>query len=696
MNKITKQVTSFAKEMMHNYFIKKDFKKIIENIDENITWISDWKDEVCIGINDILSLCNFKIQNNNYNFEIQNEQYYPVVFSDKTYLVFGEITYKVISKNESIIKNPIRFTLLCKLYNTELKLCHIHTSTYLKDKNYKPFLINSNQKITLCNDIENDYFSKNNDYNFIVAKNQNLYSYMLKPNSYELIYISPNIKMLYPNAKIGDCCYKVLANKDAPCIHCPLVEFNFNSNNTIEFYNKKLSAWISSTVTQVNLSPSKKANLICFSNITSFIERITSKDALTGLLTLTKFEIIAKDLLTKRNEKHFALIYCDIDKFKYINETLGYAIGNKILIDFAKLSSAYLYKDELICRCSADKFIILLEYKNIETLKNRLNDFNKKFIEIKKLYFNNIKISLIAGIYLIKSNDKSLMSIIDKANVARKTIKGSHKSHYAFYDDKLHMQITKEKEIENIMLSSLENKEFLVYLQPKIELSTKKIVGAEALVRWLNPLKKIIPPVEFIPLFEKNGFIIDLDFYVYEEVFKRMRSWIDEGKELIPISLNVSRLHLNDTDFIPRLKKLTQKYNIPTSLIELELTESIFFENVDYLLKTMKELKLLGFTCSIDDFGSGYSSLNLLKDLPIDVLKLDKDFFPNHYINKKEKVIISNIVKMAKELDITVLSEGIETEEQANFLTEIGCTMAQGYLFDKPMPINIFEKKMWE
>ncbi|GAA0079057.1 hypothetical protein UT300005_34360 [Clostridium sp. CTA-5] len=694
MNKIAKQVTSFAKEMVHNYFIKKDFKKIIENIDENITWISSWKEEICIGINDILSLCNFKTQNI-YNFEIQNEQYYPVAFSDKTYLVFGEVTYKILLKDESFIKDPIRFTLLCKIYDTKLKLCHIHTSTYLKDKNYKPFLINSNQKITLYNDIENDYSTINNDYSVIVAKNQNLYSYMLKPDSYELIYISPNIKMLYPNAKVGDCCYRVLANKNFPCVHCPLVTFNCNSSNTIEFYNKKLSAWISSTVTQVDLSPNKKANLICFSNITNFIDRITSKDSLTGLLTLTKFEIIAKDLLTKRNEKQFALIYCDIDKFKYINETLGYAIGNKILIDFAKLSSAYLYKSELICRCSADKFIILLEYKNMEILKNRLDNFNNKFIEIKKLYFNNIKISLIAGIYLIKSNDKSLISIIDKANVARKTIKGSHKSHYAFYDDKLHMQITKEKEIENLMLSSLENKEFLVYLQPKIELPSKKIVGAEALVRWLNPLKKIIPPIEFIPLFEKNGFIVDLDFYVYEEVFKKMRSWINDGRNLIPISLNVSRVHLNDTDFIPRLKNLTQKYNIPTSLIELELTESMFFENVDYLLKTMKELKLLGFTCSIDDFGSGYSSLNLLKDLPIDVLKLDKDFFPNHYINKKEKVIISNIVKMAKELDITVLSEGIETEEQADFLTEIGCNMAQGYLFDKPMPINVFEKKMW-
>ncbi|MBZ9691980.1 EAL domain-containing protein [Clostridium sp. M14] len=530
-----------------------------------------------------------------------------------------------------------------------------------------------------------------------VAKNQSLYTYMLKPNSYKLIYLSPNTQDLYPNARVGELCYKAIGNSAVPCKYCPLTDIYKKTihSNTIEFYNNYLKGWISSTASEINLSLDHKANLICFSNVTNFIDRITSKDTLTGALTLAKFEVLAKNLLANTSYTKFALIYCDINKFKYINETSGYAIGNKVLAHFAHFISSFLFSGELICRASADNFIILLKYDNIESLKNRFKVFNEKFMEVQKMNFNNLKIPVICGIYLIDSEDTDLSLMIDRANIARKTIKGSHKSKYALYDHELHLKITKEKEIENLMFSSLENNEFLVYLQPKIDLPTQTIVGAEALVRWMSPSKKLIPPNEFIPLFEKNGFIIELDFYVYEEIFKKMNSWIQEGKKVIPISLNVSRSHINDSDFIPRLKKLTEKYDVPTNLIELELTESIFFDDIQVLLNAIIKLKALGFTCSIDDFGSGYSSLNLLKDLPIDVLKLDKEFFPNSSINSKEKVIISNIVKMAQDLNIIVISEGIETKEQADFLTEIGCDMAQGYLFDKPMPIKMFEKKLW-
>ncbi len=242
------------------------------------------------------------------------------------------------------------------------------------------------------------------------------------------------------------------------------------------------------------------------------------------------------------------------------------------------------------------------------------------------------------------------------------------------------------------MRSALINKEFIVYLQPKIDLSTRQISGAEALVRWLPPDENLIPPKDFIPLFEKNGFVVELDFYVYEEVFKVLRKWLDEKRCLVPISLNVSRIHLRDYNFVPRLTSLINKYNLPTDLIELEITESTFFENINQLLKVISELKHYGFTFSIDDFGSGYSSLNILKDLPIDVLKLDKGFFPRDNISKKEKIIVSTIVDMAKKLDIRVISEGIETIEQCDFLTNIGCDMVQGYLFAKPMPISEFEK----
>ncbi len=194
-------------------------------------------------------------------------------------------------------------------------------------------------------------------------------------------------------------------------------------------------------------------------------------------------------------------------------------------------------------------------------------------------------------------------------------------------------------------------------------------------------------------MFEKNGFIVELDFYVYEEVFKVLRNWMDNKKRLLPISMNVSRAHINNDTFISRLITLIKQYGIPINLIELELTENIFLDNIKEVLSKITELKNLGFTFSMDDFGSGYSSLNLLKELPIDVLKLDKSFFPNNSVSSKEKIIVANIVKMAKDLNISVLSEGVETQNQVDFLTQIGCDMVQGYFFSKPIPIDEFEKK---
>ncbi|NFG24483.1 EAL domain-containing protein [Clostridium botulinum] len=526
-----------------------------------------------------------------------------------------------------------------------------------------------------------------------ISKNQNIYTYLLKDSSYKLLYMSPNLKSIFPNAKCGDVCYKAFFNSDIPCMHCPLSKLNKdNTTNTVEFFNPILETWISMTASKIKLPENVEANLMYFSDITNFLDRIISKDALTGLMTLPKFEVMANELLNKSSNK-YALIYSDFDKFKYINETAGYAIGNKVLVKFSYLLSTLLDTDELVCRASADNFLTLIKYTDIEALKNRLINFNNEILKFQKEEFNHIKLSIISGIYLITNVNDNLFSMIDKANVARKTIKGSHKSQFSFYDSKLHIKATEEKKIENRMIDALDNREFVIYLQPKIQLSTKKLVGAEALVRWITPDNVIFYPGKFIPLFEKNGFIVELDFYVYEEVFKVLRNWMNNKKRLLPISMNVSRAHINNDTFISRLITLINQYGIPINLIELELTENIFLDNIKEVLSKITELKNLGFTFSMDDFGSGYSSLNLLKELPIDVLKLDKSFFPNNSVSSKEKIIVANIVKMAKDLNISVLSEGVETKNQVDFLTQIGCDMVQGYFFSKPIPIDEFEKK---
>ncbi|MDX5679651.1 EAL domain-containing protein, partial [Clostridioides difficile] len=283
-------------------------------------------------------------------------------------------------------------------------------------------------------------------------------------------------------------------------------------------------------------------------------------------------------------------------------------------------------------------------------------------------------------------------TIMDRANTARKTIKGGHKNSFAFYDKEMHKKILKEKEIENSMVDALNNGEFIVYFQPKYSLSDYQIIGAEALVRWDNPQKGLIPPIEFIPVFERNGFIVNIDFYVFEEVCKKIREWMDEGQKVVPISVNLSRMHFVNSNFIEEFKLIVDKYKIPTRLIELELTETAVLDNIEGLLDTMNNLKEKGFVISMDDFGTGYSSLNLLKELPVDILKLDRAFFTEKDESNNEKIVISNVIKMAKELKMKVISEGVETISQVEFLKQIGCDMVQGYLFSKPMPVKEFEK----
>lgn len=420
------------------------------------------------------------------------------------------------------------------------------------------------------------------------------------------------------------------------------------------------------------------------------LQRIAYTDNLTGANTIDKFVIDANKILCKNTQVKYALLYIDIDKFKYINDLFGYEVGNEILRNLTKIIKRNIFEEEMFARISADNFIIIMKYIEEEDITKRL----KTIFEELDLFNNNqeekYKLVLSCGIYFILPEDRDINSIIDRANIPHKMAKGGHKSSYAFYDNKIHDQEIKEKEMENTMFSSLENKEFIIYLQPKIELNTGEIQGSEALVRWKRPDKGLIPPNEFIP-FERNGFVINLDLYVLEEVCIYLRKWIDAGINPVTVSVNVSRIHLYCNNFIETYKNIIDKYNIPAKYIELELTESIIFDNFDILIDIMNNLKKIGFLISMDDFGSGYSSLNMLKEIPMDILKLDQKFIMETYNSKRSKIIVTKVIEMAKELGMKVISEGVETEEQFKLLKEVKCDMAQGYLFGKPMPIEEFE-----
>jgi EAL domain-containing protein (putative c-di-GMP-specific phosphodiesterase class I) len=292
----------------------------------------------------------------------------------------------------------------------------------------------------------------------------------------------------------------------------------------------------------------------------------------------------------------------------------------------------------------------------------------------------------------VSNGETDIPSLVGKADIAHKTIGDINRTSLIFYDSKIQNEFLRKKKLESAMSSSLGNGDFIVYLQPKFDLATNEIAGTEALARWQHPTEGLILPQQFISLFESNGFILELDFYIYEQVCLMLRKWLDDGKNVLPVSVNVSKAHLADQQFGAQLKALIDKYDIPPKLLELELTESILFDGVGEAVSMIRNLKELGFSILIDDFGSGYSSLNLLKDLTVDVLKLDKEFFRKDGMAEKDKIIVDGIIKIANDLNLRILSEGVETQEQVDFLTAAGCHTAQGFFFAKPLPVEEFER----
>lgn len=423
------------------------------------------------------------------------------------------------------------------------------------------------------------------------------------------------------------------------------------------------------------------------------IEHMKNYDALTGMPTLHKFKREAIALL-KKQENPYAVVYSDIGNFKYINDVYGYQFGDRILYDFALEITKQFPKESVFGRISADNYVILVPYEERKEIEQMVLSLSENFHDSQKERHVATNMVIVSGVYFLKPGEIDISTAIDNANVARKSAKLSSFSTCKFYNDEMEEKIRKEREISGVMEEALKNAEFIVYLQPKVALEKETLAGAEALVRWKKPNGEIIPPDEFIPLFEKNGFILQLDFYVYEEVCKIIQSWRKQKLNVIPISVNVSRIHLNDENFVRHLKTLVDKYSIPPKYIELELTESVFVSDTQNTINVMKELRDIGFSVSIDDFGAGYSSLTILKDMATDVLKLDKEFFRHPEMKKQEQIIVSSIINMAKQLDMKVISEGIETETQTKFLKDISCDMVQGYYYAKPMPVEKFEQFM--
>lgn len=424
------------------------------------------------------------------------------------------------------------------------------------------------------------------------------------------------------------------------------------------------------------------------SSVNKLIAKLAYEDEITGGKNLNYFREFVADTMEKYPGMPFMIHRFDVSNFRYINEAYGHIKADQLLKAIIEEADALFYSRELCIRMNADQFAMIT--RNTQDLDERFYIFSDK-VNARALDLGiRYPVKFKRGVYPIRNREEDVSLMIDKANMARKLLMGEEKESVSYYSDRLADDMKKTDKIESEMETALFNREFKMYVQPKWDIQEDRLYGGEALVRWMKDDGNMIYPSDFVPVFEKNGFIEQLDIFMLESACKLIREQLDSGQPIYPISVNQSRMLLNDPDYINRITEMMDKYQIPKGYIELEITESMLFSERDKMISILNELKEMELQLSMDDFGSGYSSLNLLKDFPFDVLKIDKEFFSEATTSESSVWILRMIIEMAEGLGIRVICEGVETKEQIEMLRRIGCRYVQGYYYSKPIPVERF------
>lgn len=435
-------------------------------------------------------------------------------------------------------------------------------------------------------------------------------------------------------------------------------------------------------------------NVIRSSNSNRRMRNLVLRDNITGNRNWFWFAMKSKEILKKRkagvNYAVVSLIFV-----RYRNYVLCHSVdqGEQTLRLVWQNICAFLEKNELCSHGTINNFQILLKANSEEEARTRL----ERIIKSLEAIGGDHDFKFQAGVYMVPSNVRKNADIdllYNNASAARLTLETTDDSGIAFFDSKL---VEDEKWIDTVterQKDAIEKEEFKVYYQPKYDPRTNEQLGAEALIRWISEDLGFVSPGKFIPIFEKSGFITEIDHYMLEHVARDQKKWLDEGRKCVPVSVNVSRAHFAEVNLADQIREIVDKEGAPHELIEVELTESAFFDDKKLMLSTITKLKEYGFLVSMDDFGSGYSSLNSLKDMPLDILKLDAGFFRGENDTERAEIVVSEALHLAKKLNMTTVAEGVEDQHQVDFLAAEGCNMIQGYYYAKPMPKEEYEAKM--
>jgi EAL domain-containing protein (putative c-di-GMP-specific phosphodiesterase class I)/GGDEF domain-containing protein len=390
-------------------------------------------------------------------------------------------------------------------------------------------------------------------------------------------------------------------------------------------------------------------------------------------------------VLTKNNlDRKYALINMDLNKFEMFNDLYGYEEGNKLIKMLDALWREQLRDYECCGHRMADRFVVLLTYDDRVDLVTRLDNYRKRLDEKVD---GKYKLNLILGIYELRKYEEDFESAFNRAMMAFSTVKNNPSNWMKFYDEAMEEGLVWERYVEDHFQTALENREFQVYYQAKVDAATGKVSGAEALVRWVRPDGTIVPPGRFISVLENNGSIAELDRYMFQEVLNHQKEWLEQGVPIVPVSVNLSRVQLAEQNFVSRYKDMLEMSELPSKYISLEFTESAMFDNEEVLRDTVDQLHSLGIKVLIDDFGVGYSSMMTLKSIPVDVMKMDKTFVDSIGDERGNKIVVG-MIKFALSLGMSVTAEGVEDERQYQFLRSHNCHDIQGYYFAKPIPAH--------
>lgn len=519
-------------------------------------------------------------------------------------------------------------------------------------------------------------------------------------NSYNDVF---NVK--FPKIKKGDICYEQIRNDKHPCKDCPLNREEYGSGI---LFHEGLNGWVEINSGQLEWPDKGMCNLILFREIYKSeeypnhnLEKLAAelrckegfqyvlRNELTGLYRREVFFEKVEILLKDKGEEEYCLIAIDIEHFKLFNEWYGKEAGDRFLIEIGeKLKAAETGGNGIAGYMGADDFCILLP-NNLVLLEN----LKAQILLYVKQYGGNTGFLPAFGVYLIDDTQLLVSMMYDRACIALSSVKGSYAHRICWYDAKMMKKLEDNYQLLREVQRALEKEEFTYYIQPKCNLVTGRIVGAESLVRWMHPKRGMISPAEFILILEENGFITELDMYIWEQVCRDIQKWVRQGRKVVPISVNVSRVDIFVVNVSEVFRNLVEKYEIDPRLVEIEITESAYVEEYQIISQAVEQLRENGFTVLMDDFGSGYSSLNMLKDVNVDVLKIDMKFLDMTKDHTERGLgILGAIISMARLMEMRLIAEGVETQQQRKALLDRGCLYAQGYYFYPPISIEEFER----